>query len=154
MDLGSVLMVSGMTLLVVAILARPLAERRSSLVTPEEHQLSALQAERDRILATIREIEMDHAMGKIRAEDFQSQRAALVARGARVLRAFDAQGGEAMPLEAEADLDSAIEAAITARRRQPIGAIAGFCPRCGYGVAADDRFCRRCGAPTARAVQS
>ena len=85
MDLGSILILIGLTLLVAVFIARPLAERRSSLVTPEEHQLSALQAERDKILAMIREIEMDHAMGKIRPLDFEFR--ARGAGGARLGRA-------------------------------------------------------------------
>jgi hypothetical protein len=147
MDLGSVLIIIGLTLLVVAFLARPLVERRSSLVTSEEHQLSALQAERDKILTMIREIEMDHAMGKIRPEDFQMQRAALVARGSSVLREIDAHTGAPGAEPSEGDLDTAIEAAIAARRSKPAAGTVGFCTRCAQGLQAGDRFCARCGAP-------
>jgi hypothetical protein len=146
MDLGSVLIMIGITLLVVAFLARPLVERRGSLVTSEEHQLSALEAERDKILTMIREIEMDHAMGKIRPEDFQVQRAALIARGSSVLREIDARTEAPAAELAEADVDAAIEAAIAARRSQP-AATAGFCTRCGQALQAGDRFCAGCGTP-------
>ena len=147
MDLGSILIIIGLTLLVIAFLARPLVERRASLVTSEEHQLSALQAERDKILTMIREIEMDHAMGKIRPEDFQLQRAALVARGSTVLREIDARAGAPAAEPPEADLDVAIEAAIAARRSKPAAGTGAFCTRCGQGLQTDDKFCSRCGAP-------
>ena len=148
MDLGSILILIGLTLLVVAFIARPLAERRSRLVTPEEHRLSGLQAERDKILAMIREVEMDHAMGKIPDGDFETQRAALVARGSSVLREIDAQAGASASPAAADDLDAAIEAAVTARRAPAGGGkAAGFCTTCGQAQQAGDRFCSRCGAP-------
>lgn len=150
MDVGSILILIGLTLLVVAFIARPLAERRSRLVTAEEHVLSGLQAERDKILAMIRETEMDHAMGKIPDSDFEIQRAALVAQGAALLRAIDAQGGAAaLPAPAAADdLDAAIEAAVASRRAPAAaGGAAGFCTTCGQALQGGDRFCARCGAP-------
>lgn len=143
MDLGSLLIMVGLILLVVAFLARPLAEKRTSAVTAGEHRLSALQAERDKILTMIREIEMDHAMGKIGADDFRAQRAALVARGASVLRELDMQGAAAAP----DDLDAAIEAAVAARRGRTPPGPKGFCTRCGQPLQRGDRFCPRCGAP-------
>ena len=145
MDLGSLLIMIGVTVLVVAFLARPLVVRRASAVTAGERQLSALQAERDKILTMIREIEMDHAMGKIDADDFQAQRASLVERGSAVLREIDTLGGAAPAGKVPADdLDAAIEAAVASRRG---AAPAGFCTRCGQALQRGDRFCARCGAP-------
>jgi len=148
MDLGSILILIGLTVLVLAFLARPLAEHRSRQVTPEEHVLSGLQAERDKILAMIREAELDHAMGKIPDSDFEVQRAALVARGSAVLRQIDAQGGAPAGPAATDDLDAAIEAAVASRRAPAaVGSAAGFCTTCGQALQAGDRFCARCGAP-------
>ena len=148
MDLGSILILIGLTLLVVAFIARPLAERSSRLVTPEEHLLSGLQAERDKILAMIREVEMDHAMGKVPDGDFETQRAALVARGSFVLREIDVRiGAPASPAAAD-DLDAAIEAAVASRRAPAAaGSASGFCTTCGQALQAGDRFCARCGTP-------
>lgn len=148
MDFGSILILIGLTLLVAAFIARPLAERRSRLVTPEEHLLSGLQAERDKILAMIRETEMDHAMGKIPDSDFEPQRAALVARGSSVLREIDAQIGAPASPAAVDDLDAAIEAAVASRRTPAApGSASGFCTSCGQPLQAGDRFCVRCGTP-------
>jgi hypothetical protein len=150
MDFGSILIVIGLTLLVVAFVARPLAEHRARLVTPEEHRLSGLQAERDKILAMIREVEMDHAMGKLPDNEFEVQRAGLVVRGSSVLRELDAQG--AAPAD---DLDAAIETAV-ASRRSPAAArgAAGFCTSCGQARRSGDRFCSRCGAPVPQEAQA
>jgi len=148
MDLGSFLIMTGLGLLVVAFLARPLMERRAAGVTADEHLISALQAERDKILTMLREIEMDQAMGKIGAEDFQVQRTAHVNSGSAVLRELDGLG--VVPADGPAepeDLDAAIEAAVAARRRAAPTGDAGFCTRCGQPLQPNDRFCARCGAP-------
>jgi zinc-ribbon domain len=142
MDLGSLLIMIGLILAVAAFLARPLVENRAGVVKAGDHRLSALQAERDSILTMIREIEMDHAMGKICAGDFQEQRAALVARGAAVLRELDALGGVGAP---EDDVDAAIEAAVAARRGGTAPKAAGFCAHCGRALRRGDRFCASCG---------
>ena len=143
MDLGSVLIMIGLGLAVVVFLARPLMQKHAAPIADVEVQLSVLQAERDKILAMIREIEMDRAMGKIAQEDFGSQRAALVARGSAVLREIDALGGPA----GQAEMDAAIEAAVSARRAAAPGGEAGYCTRCGEKLRRGDRFCARCGAP-------
>ena len=148
MDLGSFLIMTGLGLLVVAFLARPLVDRRVADATADDHQLSALQAERDKILTMLREIDMDQAMGKIGAEDFQVQRAALMAHGSVVLRELDARG--VVPAEGApepSDLEAAIEAAVAARRGAAKTGGPGFCTRCGQPLQPNDRFCARCGAP-------
>jgi hypothetical protein len=143
MDLGSLLIVIGLILAVVAFLARPLMENRALVVNAGDHRLSALQAERESILTMIREIEMDHAMGKIGADDFQEQRAALVARGAALLRDLDALGDASAP----DSVDAAIEAAVAARRGRTAPKTAGFCAHCGRALRRGDRFCASCGTP-------
>ena len=65
MDLGSILILIGLTLLVVALIARPWRSAAPGWSPPRSTCSQALQAERDKILAMIRETEMDHAMGKI-----------------------------------------------------------------------------------------
>ena len=83
----------------------------------------------------IREIEMDHAMGKIPAEDFEMQRAALVARGI-VRAARDRRPGRRAAAEpADGDLDAAIEAASWLAAAQPAAGTAGFCTTLRPGAA-------------------
>jgi zinc-ribbon domain len=147
MDLGSLLIMVGLLAVVIVFLARPLVERNQAAPADGGSRLSVLLAERDQILAMIREVEMDHAMGKVAAEDFQAQRAALVTRGAAVLREIDTLGGTAATRGgATDDLEAAIEARVASRRAGRAGE-AGFCTRCGQGLQSGDRFCVRCGTP-------
>jgi hypothetical protein len=157
MDLGSLLLGLALLILVAAYIARPLFEREAA--KPLAAALdSALLAERDNVLTALRDLDFDHSTGKIAAEDYQAQRAALVSRGAAILQQLDAGAGPAEDLEAQ------IEAAIAARRQrdgaQPrsdleVAAPAArvesletpthFCPNCGTPALEGDKFCARCG---------
>lgn len=149
MDLGFIFLAIALIGLVVFAVAQPFLERRSQrprAVAGDE----SLAAERDRILASVRDLDFDHATGKITDEDYQPQRAALMARGAEVLKQLDTAG--------VVDETDAIEQAIAARRKvgavapaQPVVAAASHaCPGCGAAVQANDRFCPGCGAALTR----
>lgn len=84
MDIGSILLILGLLLLVTLFIARPLMEKRSVVVSQEEHELSALLAERDRLLNALQELDFDYAMGKIPEEEYPAQRSVLLQRGAEV----------------------------------------------------------------------
>jgi hypothetical protein len=150
MDIGSILIMLAITILVIAFIARPFASRGGSMVSQGEQRLSSLQAERDKILSLIQEIELDHAAGKIPDEDYLPQRTALVQHGAEVLREID--GLEPVrPQAAERtspDLETQIEVAV-ARLRQTTKAETGpgYCAQCGKLLVPGDRFCSHCGAP-------
>jgi hypothetical protein len=110
MDIGSLLFGLALLLVVVFVAAQPLLERPAAPGSPAS-AADALQAEREAILAVLRDLDFDHATGKITAEDYAAQRARLVQRGAEVLRVLDAQS-DADPTEVD------IERAIAARRRR------------------------------------
>ena len=48
----------------------PFMERRARRVTEEEHELSALMAERDRVINSLQELDFDFKLGKIPEEDY------------------------------------------------------------------------------------
>ncbi len=180
MDMGSLLLVLAVAILVGLYVAQPLYrsarnDRRlhSSL---EEHDLSALMAERDRIIQALQELDFDYVLNKIPAEEYPRQRVELLQRGAEILRRLDAlqgrftagmTGGDSAEARLEAAVaarradaavatpapavqgDDEIEALIAARRKAHKEKSAGFCPRCGKPVLASDRFCASCGAPIA-----
>jgi len=125
---------------------------------------SSLLAERDRVLTALQDLDFDQALGKIPAEDYPVQRAALVSTGAEVLRQLDQLEPEkAMEYSVEDRLEAAVaarraelrrspsngdddlEMAIAARRRDRQDKSAGFCPKCGNPVLSSDVFCARCG---------
>lgn len=145
MEIGGLLIGLAILVLVGAYVARPLVERQAQPVSESDRELSALQAERDRILLLLQDLEMDQAMGKIAPEDYQAQRGPLVARGADVLRQID----QRQPARtASGTAEDALEREIAKRRASGAGP-AGYCVRCGHSLQSGDRFCIRCGTPVA-----
>ena len=117
MDIGSILLILALFVPVALFVARPFFNPRlakqDSLTKAEDHELSGLLAERDRILTALQELEFDHVLGKIPDEDYPSQRASLVQHGAELLRQLDqmqAPGSEA------GDVVDRVEEAIARRR--------------------------------------
>jgi hypothetical protein len=104
----------------------------------------ALLAEREAVLATLRDLDADHAAARLDEVSYQAMRADAVERGVRVLGALDAletaRAGETADLVAEIEREIAARAAAPAVRVER-------CARCGRAVAADDRFCAGCGEP-------
>jgi hypothetical protein len=113
-DLGTIFLFLALLVPVGLYIARPLMERRSLAVSDEEQALSALMAERDRLLDAVQELEMDKVMGKIPEDVFPAQREDLIRRGAEVLRKID-KFYEKYQVE---DPDLQLEAAIAARRTE------------------------------------
>lgn len=172
MDLGSIMLILALALGVGIFITLPFTWQNAGekLVADQkasdnlDHTRSSLLAERDRVLTALQDLDFDQALGKIPAEDYPVQRAALVNAGAEVLRRLDQlepeKAGEHSAedrLEAavaarRADLrrspsngDDDLEMAIAARRRDRQDKSAGFCPKCGNPVLSSDVFCARCG---------
>ncbi|OGO71180.1 MAG: hypothetical protein A2Z37_07040 [Chloroflexi bacterium RBG_19FT_COMBO_62_14] len=155
MDLGSLLVILAVFVIAAAFIARPLVEGHGSEIGPEERRISALKAERDQVLDSILEIEMDQAMGKLSPEDFQAQRGLMVGRGAALLKEL-AGLEDRGPAPSGSGLDGAgnvaawaereLEAEVMRLRRAGASTSEGFCGQCGEPVRAGDRFCTHCGA--------
>ena len=165
MELTAIFFSLAVLILVGMFLYAPFMERRARSVTEEEHELSALMAERDRVINSLQELDFDFKLGKIPEEDYPTQRASLLQKGADILRKIDAlvpQPASAQDTEARleraiaarrADLsgtkpdiaDDDLESMISSRRRSRPTKSAGFCPRCGKPVMVTDRFCPSCG---------
>jgi hypothetical protein len=175
MDLGSIFLILGLFVLVGLFISRPFLERKATAVSPEEHRVSSLLAERDRILNALQELDFDFTLGKIPEADYPGQRALLLQRGADILRQLDGLRAESTSEDAEARLEAVIaarradaarlraapngstgrvvhapdddlEAVIASRRRERNEKAGGFCPQCGRPVQKSDRFCPKCGA--------
>jgi hypothetical protein len=149
MDLGSIFIALALALIAGAFILRPLIEHTGDPVTEQDRRLSALQAERDRILGMLEELEMDHAMGKVVAQDFQTQRAALVQAGVGVLKEMDALDAGPLPESRPGDLEAALEAEVARLRQGVTEHKAGFCAACGAALEGGDAFCARCGQAVA-----
>jgi hypothetical protein len=156
MDIGSLFLILALFILVAMFISRPFSAHRSVSVTEEEQSLSALLAEKERILDALAELEFDHKLGKVPDDVYPDQRANLMQRGAEVLRRIDAFQEDEDEVEtaiaarrakqaggpAEDDLD----AMIAERRAARAGDSAKFCPQCGAQLHSGDRFCANCGA--------
>ncbi len=176
MEPGAIFLILAVFVLVGLFVSRPFIEsRRAYAISAQEHEISHLLAERDSLITALQELDFDHVLGKIPAEDYPNMRAALLTHAADVLRHID----KLQPQKtAAADAESRVEAAIAARRadasaKKPQAAASvpvppreaeddledliaarraqrkeksgGFCPNCGKPVLRSDRFCPSCG---------
>ena len=126
MELTAIFFSLAVLVLVGIYLYAPFMERRARRVTTEEHELSALMAERDRVVNSLQELDFDFKLGKIPEEDYPAQRASLLQKGADILRKIDALTPPApyrSPLlregngdEGQQDAEARLEKAIAARR--------------------------------------
>jgi len=173
MDIGSVLLFSGLTILVIFIVIKPLFEispdkkliSKSQSINEISQKKSILLAERDRVLRSLQELDFDYSLGKIPQEDYPSQRSGLLKKGAELIKSLDEMTGtnseddnvglveavveanrpDAKIIAINNDEDGEISALIAARRRIKQEKPTGFCPKCGKPVTASDKFCARCG---------
>jgi hypothetical protein len=168
MQTSSIFFLLSISVLVGMYLYAPFMGRARRFRAGESLQISALKAERDRIVNALQELDFDHNLGKIPTEDYPTQRAALLQKGADILRQLDelapavraaAAGNVEARIEkaaaaARADSsapkiqpvnDDDIEAMIAARRKGHKSKSAGFCPKCGKAILVTDKFCPSCG---------
>jgi rubrerythrin len=165
MEISSILLVLAVIVLVGIYVYAPLTQNARKLRAGESHELSALKAERDRVINSLQELDFDHNLGKVPAEDYPEQRAALLQKGADILRKLDdlapvaassknaetrienaARAARADASGAAVDMtDDDIESMIAMRRKQHKSKSAGFCPKCGKPVLVSDKFCPSCG---------
>lgn len=117
MDIGSIFLILGLFVLVVLYISRPFLEPKSAPAAAEDHELSSLLAERDRILTALQELDFDFALGKIPEADYPGQRVALLQRGADILRQLDTL----RPEHSQEDTEARLEAVIAARRADAAG---------------------------------
>ncbi len=161
MDIGSLLLALALILLVAAFIARPLVEQTANH-TGRTSTDDDLIASRESILLELRDLDFDHSTGKVSDDDYQTQRARLMAKGAEILRALDqlptspqrAAGrvtNIAPPRSGGSNqsttFDDELEQLIAARRKRPApGPATGGCPECQRAVKPNDKFCPHCGA--------
>lgn len=182
MDIGSIFLILALLVLVGLFISRPFFEKENLHIEQaerqEDHERSFLQAERDRLLNALQELDFDYDLHKVPEEEYGAQRLLLLQRGADVLRRLDANLSQSVAGSAEdrieaaiaarravtapataapngrkqavavAAPDDALEAMLADRRRVRQEKAAGFCPQCGGPVQKSDRFCPKCGAQT------
>jgi NADH pyrophosphatase NudC (nudix superfamily) len=167
MEIGAFFLVLAVMLAVGLYVGQPFFQRGGKRRSATEaHEVSALMAERDRVVNALQELDFDFQLNKIPAEDYPVQRAALLKKGAEVLKQLDALTPAAVNGKATADriesavaarradlssatseprTDDDVEALVATRRKARKEKSGGFCPRCGKPALASDRFCPHCG---------
>ncbi len=167
MELGSIFLVLAVIVIVGIYLYAPFTINARRTRKTETNEVSALKAERDRVINSLQELDFDNNLGKVPVEDYPDQRALLLQKGADILRKLDelapvlssainaesriekataagrADAGSNTPVFADNDDD--LESIIAARRKQHKSKSAGFCPKCGKAVLVSDKFCPSCG---------
>src|SRR5512140_648102 len=86
--IGSVFLVLAVAFLVGIFISRPFLVRRIAPGQKGADQVDTNEAERQR--TALQDLEFDHPLGKIPAEDYPAYRNALLADGAETLRKLDA----------------------------------------------------------------
>ena len=166
MQISAIFFTLAIFILVAMYLYAPFMERRARRVTAEEHELSSLMAERDRVVNALQELDFDFKLGKVPEEDYPSQRTGLLQKGADILRRIDslapqsvsaqdeearlekaiaARRADASAPKTESVSDDDIESMLATRRKSHKEKTSGFCPKCGKPVMTTDRFCPSCG---------
>lgn len=164
MEIGSVFLILAVLIITGMYLYAPFTSRARTIYNNnEEHELSALKAERDRVINSLQELDFDFKLGKVPAEDYPEQRQTLLQKGAEILRQLDeiektfaspdveariekAAAKKRADASSETELDDKeIEIMIKERRKQIKNKSAGFCPKCGKPVLVTDKFCPSCG---------
>ena len=146
MEIGAILFSFAMLLLVAAYVLQPLSTSGRGAYRDTSQDLSALKAERDRVLDSIQEIDMDHSLGKVSEEDYQRQRSVLALEGAKILRSIDELRRNESPDNSAMELEAAVaelrskSSALTSQKDTQ-----GACPTCGEAIHHGDRFCSNCG---------
>jgi hypothetical protein len=137
MSLPGLLFALLLALFVLAWIVMPLLGRDDARTdaAPPEKQRERLLTYYERVLRNIRDLDEDHALGKIEDDEYTTEREAWAQRGAQVLEALDALGGEkptaAAPAPAPAaastrqkpadgTLDDAIEDAVKRYRQRKV----------------------------------
>ena len=169
MELTAIFFSLAVLILVGIYLYAPFMERRARRVTEEEHELSALMAERDRVINALQELDFDFKLGKIPEDDYPVQRSTLLQKGADILRKIDAHATllpSASPRGMLREVDGGEEQDTEARLEQAIAARRADAPLARVEVSDDDLesmiasrrksrpranrsagFCPKCGKP-------
>ena len=102
-----------------------------------------LVTQRDATYSAIKDLENDHAMGKLSDADYRSLRVKYETKAVMILQELDTMSGSKPSGNAVAR-DEAIERQVVQLRRATQGG-ALACPKCGTKHQAEDVFCAKCG---------
>lgn len=102
-----------------------------------------LMVQRDATYAAIKDLENDHAMGKLSDNDYRSLRVKYESKAVAILQELDGLQG-ARQNGSLVTRERSIEEEVERLRRASTGG--GKCSKCNTAHAPDDVFCAKCGA--------
>lgn len=125
----------------VAYIAQPYWHKQLAVKNPYNGKLTDLEEKRDSLFAQIKEIEFDHAVGKLSAEDFQDINARYRAEAIKILHRIDLMSGDGKKrLKKRKNTEQRKKRKNS--KNEPL-----FCHLCGMSFRAKDRYCPGCGNP-------
>lgn len=154
MDLGSIFLILALTIITAAFIVYPLLNKSTQGVAQADIEMSAMLADRDRLLDSLLDLDSDQELGKVSEELYGEQRQILLVQAAEVMAKLDEQMADQVELETMLQdrkggkAGDTLDEMIAARRNRRTGSddtAAVFCSECGAGLQAEDKFCVSCG---------
>lgn len=133
--------------------AYPLLKPQELNASPEptlDDSVSELKRAMEEIYSAIKEMELDHKMGKLSGEDHLKLREKYMAKAIDNLKKRDALKGKGgLPRDIEEEIEKEV---LTLRMDEKKGrqGKTAFCPQCGQKRSPEDRFCSMCGKKLAK----
>jgi len=148
MAFSSFLIVLVIFILAGVIIIRPFFMETTSQLTKRPEKFDSLLAEKERLLSSIEDLDLEFELDKISPQEHTRSRDLLLTEAADVLRQLDKYTKPAKTkkqVPAPLEVDDELEKMITARRQELTAEKSKLCPNCGKTVQEGDQFCSFCG---------
>ncbi len=154
----SAILIAILAITAISISLYPLFElerRPAPALAVIDPMLENLLSAREATYGAIKDLEADHATGKLSAADYGNLRAKYEAKALTILQKLDAVQVNTQQTRHGAAPDGTCgqcgEPIVSGAKfcRHCGASLAALCASCGAPVAADAKFCRRCGSPAA-----
>ena len=152
----SAILIAILAVAAISIALYPIFEvdrRRPRAAVTIDPDLENLLSAREATYSAIKDLETDHAMGKLSDADYGNLRAKYEGKALTILQQLDAvqpklqQTARAAAPNGTCDKCGTPVVASAKFCRGCGASVAASCASCGTPVAANSKFCRRCGAP-------
>lgn len=142
MTTGSLLLSLALLIVVGLFIARPFILPPPALARLSEQQM--LLAQKEALIAQIKALDFDAETGKLDPDDYAAEREMLIRQTTAVMKQLDEVA------DVEAEIEAAVQRLLAAPAEEERLKELNFCPQCGTGVKAGDRFCANCGKALVR----
>ena len=148
MGVSSFLIVLVIFILTGVIIIHPFLVETDTRGAPVPEKYDSLTAERERLLSSIEDLDLEFDLEKISSREHTRNRDILLSQAAEIIKQVD-KLEKKIPahkrISSAQDSEDDLEKMIEARRRELKGDKSNFCPHCGKAVKPEDQFCGQCG---------